>query len=111
MRTRIKEVQGIDWGDAAVMNCAWRGPRLRDVLLAAGVRDPNEETGSAGNGEADEMHVAFECHAVEQQEDEYYGSSVPLRYAMRKDADIILALEVRYLVFSASPPLHPELQH
>lgn len=35
MRTEIKEVEGIDWFDGAVMNCKWRGPRLRDVLMDA----------------------------------------------------------------------------
>jgi len=37
MRTLLKEVQGIDWFDGAVMNCVWKGPRLRDVILAAGL--------------------------------------------------------------------------
>jgi len=39
MRTFLKEVDGIDWGDGAVMNWRWRGPRLRDVLLKVGVND------------------------------------------------------------------------
>lgn len=34
MRTRLKEVQGIDWGDGAVMNCRWGGVRVCDVLRA-----------------------------------------------------------------------------
>jgi hypothetical protein len=29
---------GIDWGDDAVVNCQWRGPRLRNVLLHSGLR-------------------------------------------------------------------------
>ena len=41
MRTRIKEVQGIDWFDGAIMNCIWEGPRLRDILLRAGVKYDN----------------------------------------------------------------------
>jgi len=94
MRTLVKEVQGIDWGDAAVMNCAWRGPRLRDVLLEAGVKDVDEWP--AEELSVDEYHVAFECHAVNVQDDTWYGASVPLRYALRTDADIILALEVSH---------------
>lgn len=93
MRTLVKEVQGIDWGDAAVMNCAWRGPRLRDVLLDAGLHEPD----AAADADAEDLHVGFECHAVNVQEDSWYGSSVPLRYAMQKDSDIILALEVGQL--------------
>lgn len=29
--------QGVPWGNAAISNAIWRGPRLRDVLMAAGV--------------------------------------------------------------------------
>lgn len=98
MRTLLKEVQGLDWFDGAVMNCAWRGPKLRDVLLAAGVRD---EQG---------MHVQFACHAVATQEDSYYGASIPLERALREDADVILAMEVLALTLTLthhppSPPL------
>lgn len=87
MRTMLHEVEGIDWGDAAVMNCKWKGPRIRDVLLRAGLRDeatdPNRE-----------MHVAFACYQVRCQDDDYFGSSVTLERCMREDGDAILALEV-----------------
>jgi sulfite oxidase len=85
MRTMLKEVQGIDWGDAAVMNCKWRGPRLRDVLLRAGVRED-------GKG----LHVEFSCYQVKCQEDEWFGASVPLERCLREDGDAILALEVPF---------------
>lgn len=84
MRTRIKEVQGIDWFDGAVMNCKWRGPRLRDVLNKAHVTLPDGEKG----------HVAFASYAVACQEDDWYGASIDLERAMAEDADVILALEV-----------------
>ncbi|GAB7351034.1 hypothetical protein MBLNU459_g1518t1 [Dothideomycetes sp. NU459] len=84
MRTTLKEVQGIDWGDAAVMNCKWRGPRLKDVLRKAGITLTDESEG----------HVAFASHAVPVQEDEWYGGSIELSRAMDKDADVILALEM-----------------
>ncbi|KAF7164758.1 hypothetical protein CNMCM5623_009140 [Aspergillus felis] len=83
MRTMLKEVQGIDWGDAAVMNCKWRGPRLRDVLLRAGVRE-----------DAEGLHVEFSCYQVKCQDDEWFGASVPLERCLRKDGDAILALEM-----------------
>ncbi|OJD33382.1 sulfite oxidase [Diplodia corticola] len=84
MRTEMKEVSGLDWFDGAVMNCKWRGPRLRDVLLSAGV----------GFAEAEAQHVAFACHQNPCQEDEWYGASVPLPRAMAEDADVLLALEM-----------------
>ncbi|KAI9828445.1 MAG: hypothetical protein M1832_002873 [Thelocarpon impressellum] len=83
MRTLLKEVDGLDWGDGAVMNCRWKGPRLRDVLDRAGVAVPKR-------GEA---HVAFACHATPCQDDEYYGGSIELERAMREDGEVILALE------------------
>ncbi|KAJ5831770.1 sulfite oxidase [Penicillium riverlandense] len=87
MRTLLHEVEGIDWGDAAVMNCKWKGPRVRDILLRAGLRgaatDPNRE-----------MHVAFACYQVKCQEDYWFGASVTLERCMREDGDAILALEV-----------------
>ncbi|KAK5119858.1 hypothetical protein LTR85_007184 [Meristemomyces frigidus] len=86
MRTKIKEVQGIDWSDAAVMNCKWRGPRLSDILERAGITLTAEEQETA--------HVAFACYAAPCQEDTWYGSSTPLSRALRRDADIILALEM-----------------
>ena len=88
MRTLLKEVKGLDWCDGAVMNCSWKGPRLRDVLLAAGVR-----------GSKKQLHVAFSCFQTLCQEDHFYGGSVELERVMRPDDEIILALEV-----SMSPP-------
>jgi sulfite oxidase len=83
MRTLLKEVKGLDWCDGAVMNCSWKGPRLRDVLLAAGVR-----------GSKKQQHVAFSCYQTLCQEDHFYGGSIELERAMRPEDEIILALEV-----------------
>jgi len=87
MRTKLKEVSGIDWFDGAVMNCEWRGPKLKDVLAAAGVND-SSHTGK------DSLHVQFACHAAPQQDDDYYGASIPLKRAIDEEADVILAMEV-----------------
>jgi DMSO/TMAO reductase YedYZ molybdopterin-dependent catalytic subunit len=84
MRTAIKEVQGIDWFDGAVMNCKWRGPRLKDILEKAQVTLAKEEKG----------HVAFASHVQPCQEDEWYGASIDLGRALEEDKDVILALEV-----------------
>lgn len=84
MRTLLKEVDGIDWGDGAVMNCIWKGPRLRDVLLRAGVN-------MSGLGQG---HVAFASFQVKCQEADWYGGSIGLDRALRMDGDVIVALEV-----------------
>lgn len=86
MRTLLKEVQGLDWFAGAVMNCTWKGPRLRDVLSRAGLDLTDDEAQTA--------HVAFACNAVPCQDDDWYGASIPLSRAMREDAEVILALEM-----------------
>ncbi|MCJ1382051.1 hypothetical protein MMC17_005163 [Xylographa soralifera] len=89
MRTLLKEVEGIDWGDGAVMNCRWKGPKLRDVLLKAGIRTDMKQT----LGGLRKMHVAFASHQ-ECQEESWYGGSIELDRAMCEDADVLLALEM-----------------
>ena len=84
MRTLLKEVDGIDWGDGAVMNCRWKGPRLRDILNVAGVNIVDLNKG----------HVAFASYQTTVQDDDWYGGSIELVRALREEADVILALEV-----------------
>ena len=98
MRTRIKEVQGIDWADGAIMNCTWEGPRLRDILLRAGVEyDKNANKAKASKSK---RHVQFASHSQECQEDKWYGGSIPLDRALAEDMDVILALKVCFPVIS-----------
>lgn len=84
MRTKLREVSGIDWFDGAVMNCKWTGPLLCDVLQKAGVAIDEDKWKDA--------HVAFACFQTPTQEDEWYGASIPLSRAMNPSASIILAL-------------------
>ncbi|KAI9690675.1 MAG: hypothetical protein M1820_009909 [Bogoriella megaspora] len=84
MRTLLNEVQGIDWGEGAVMNCKWRGPRLRDVIAKAGVQIKDPTT----------AHVALACTTQKCQEDDWYGGSIKLDRALDREADVILALEM-----------------
>ncbi|KKK17652.1 hypothetical protein ARAM_002929 [Aspergillus rambellii] len=77
MRTMLKEVEGIDWGDAAVMNCKWKGPRLRDILHRGGVC-------KARPG----LHVAFSCYQVQCQDAGWFGGSVDLERALSIDAEM-----------------------
>lgn len=87
MRMWLKELHGIDWHDGAVMNCLWKGPRIRDVLLRAGV--PERRYGE------EDLHVAFACHQALCQNDEFFETSVELWRVMDIDSEAILALEVR----------------
>ncbi|KAF7189933.1 putative sulfite oxidase, mitochondrial [Pseudocercospora fuligena] len=86
MRTKIKEVSGVDWFDGAVMNCKWKGPLLCDVLDKAGISLPDEDRESA--------HVAFASYEAECQDDSWYGASISLDRATSREAEVILALEM-----------------
>jgi sulfite oxidase len=98
MHTRIKEVQGIDWHDGALMNCIWEGPRLRDILLRAGVKYDKAEKPS----DPKEYHVQFANHSQKTPEEDWYGGSIPLDRALIEDKDVILAVKVRA---ACSPPM------
>ncbi|KAF2021258.1 molybdopterin binding oxidoreductase [Aaosphaeria arxii CBS 175.79] len=86
MRVKLKEVNGIDWFDGAVMNCKWRGPLLKDVLELARIDVKKDKWKDA--------HVAFACFQTPCQDDEYYGASIPLERAMDPDSSILVALEM-----------------
>jgi sulfite oxidase len=86
MRTKLKEVCGIDWFDGAVMNCKWTGPLLCDVLSAAGLDVQDDKW--------DNAHVAFACYQTACQDDDFYGASIPLSRAMNRNSSIMLALEM-----------------
>ena len=88
MRTFLKEVDGIDWGDGAVMNCKWRGPKLRDILDDAGINIQDLQG----------AHVAFACYQTHVQNSEWYGGSIELNRALRDSADVLVALEVFFAV-------------
>lgn len=89
MRTRIKDVWGIDWYDGAVMNCVWEGPRLRDVLMqGAGVDQVEPEL------KRQQQHVQFASYGTKTQEDTWYGGSIPFEMAMDPGMDVILAVKV-----------------
>ncbi|EAS30948.1 sulfite oxidase [Coccidioides immitis RS] len=86
MRTKLKEVRGVDWRDGAVMNCTWRGPRLRDVLLRAGVKSEYAAQSP--------LHVEFLCFQAMCEDDNCYAGSIELWRALQQDKDVILALEM-----------------
>jgi sulfite oxidase len=86
MRTKLKEVNGIDWYDGAVMNCKWRGPLLKDVLEKATIDLPKDQYANA--------HVAFACHQTQCQDADWYGASIPLSRALKDTSRIMLALEM-----------------
>ncbi|KIX92678.1 uncharacterized protein Z520_11530 [Fonsecaea multimorphosa CBS 102226] len=112
MRERLGEVSGLDWGDGAVMNAEWRGVRVRDVLVHAGLkalatRKPHDDGGGGGGGgeelgsRYEGLHVQFACTTQPTQEDDYYGSSVPLSIALDPDRECLLATHMNGEVLPA----------
>uniref|UniRef100_A0A1L8EIL4 sulfite oxidase n=1 Tax=Haematobia irritans TaxID=7368 RepID=A0A1L8EIL4_HAEIR len=79
--TNVKSVKGLSWGAGAVGNAKWSGARLRDVLLAMGVK-PNEE-----------LHVILEGADLDPTSNPY-GASIPLSKAMDERGDVLLAYEM-----------------
>jgi len=84
----IKPVNGVGWDSGVIANCSWAGARLKDVLEHAeiDVNDPRK-------------HVCFASYATLCQDDEFYGSSVPLDYAKEAENDVLLAYEVCVVCF------------
>ncbi|EEH18251.2 hypothetical protein PABG_00814 [Paracoccidioides brasiliensis Pb03] len=88
----VKRSKGFNWGPGACGCAYWKGPLLRDVLLAAGVPDepPPHRT-----------WVNFE--GADDPSDGKYATCIPLEYAMDPNNDVILAYEMNDKVL---PPDH-----
>ena len=80
----IKPVRGVTWADAVIANCVWGGARLSDVLNYAKIQ-PHAHN-----------HVCFHSHISQCQDDDYYGSSIPLQKALDPEGDILIAYEVHH---------------
>ncbi|NXI17998.1 SUOX oxidase, partial [Irena cyanogastra] len=85
--SRVRPVKGLAWDIGAISTARWGGARLRDVLLAAGVRD---NTGGDSDGE---WHVCFEGLDTDASGTPY-GASIPLKRALSADAEVLLAYEM-----------------
>lgn len=77
----IRRSKGFNWAAGAVSCSYWKGPLLRDVLVAAGVSYPRSR-----------LYVHFE--GAEDLPEGKYATSIPLAYAMDPQADVILAYEM-----------------
>lgn len=78
----LKPVRGVAWGDAVIANCVWGGVRLSDLLSYAKIQlHPHN-------------HVCFASHISTCQDDDYYGSSIPLEKAIDSEGDVLVAYEV-----------------
>ncbi|KAF2020451.1 hypothetical protein BU24DRAFT_382381 [Aaosphaeria arxii CBS 175.79] len=80
----IKRSKGFNWGSGGVSCAYWKGPLLRDVLLAAGVPEKMPE------GERHWVH--FE--GADNPSEGKYATCIPFDYIMDPTNDVILAYEM-----------------
>ncbi|KAL0943404.1 nitrate reductase [Colletotrichum truncatum] len=80
----IRKSKGFNWGSGAGSCAYWKGPLLRDVLLAAGIPDELSE---------DKRYwVNFE--GADELSEGKYATSLPFDYAMDPMNDVLLAYEM-----------------
>ncbi|KAF2272837.1 uncharacterized protein EI97DRAFT_197518 [Westerdykella ornata] len=89
----IKRTKGFNWGAGAVSCAYWKGPLVRDVLMAAGVEHPMPE--------AKRYWVHFE--GADELSEGKYATSIPFDYAMDPTNDVMLAYEMNNVPL---PPDH-----
>jgi nitrate reductase (NAD(P)H) len=87
--SKIRSAQGAPFGPAAGGCAYWKGPMLRDILLAAGVQDPHS---SGANKKKAAGWVNFE--GADELPEGKYATSIPLDYAMDPRNDVILAFQM-----------------
>lgn len=81
----IRRSKGFNWGPGAVSCSFWKGPLLRDVLLAAGIKPPPADS-------LNRPRVNFE--GADNPSEGKYSTCIPLEYAMDSTNDVILAYEM-----------------
>ena len=77
----IKKVKGLTWAEGAIGNAQWTGVKLRDVLLATGIKD--SDIGLA-------KHIQFEGLDVDVSKAPY-GASMSLGKALDPKSDVLIA--------------------
>lgn len=78
MRTKVREVSGIDWNSGAVFNATWSGVLLSSILSDAGVM-------------IKEGHVWFDSAISKTQDDDWYGVSIPLSRCLDPEWKVLVA--------------------
>ncbi|KAK3179404.1 hypothetical protein K4F52_009149 [Lecanicillium sp. MT-2017a] len=87
--SRIKSAQGAPFGPGAVGCSYWKGPTLRDVLLAAGIEDPQAKTSAKRRAP---RWINFE--GADDLPEGHYSTCIPFDYAMDLRNDVILAFKM-----------------
>ena len=91
----IRKSKGFNWGAGAISCAFWKGPLLRDVLLAAGIEDESFHNSGV------RRWVHFE--GADELSEGKYATSILLAHAMDPENDVILAYEMNEVPL---PPDH-----
>lgn len=105
------DTEGLTWGNAVIANVIWGGASLRELLLAAGVKDPyahHSDLSKLSPSEADSVQDAADwsrglhLHMLSVQESsesddpsqtERFASSVPLTTALHPNQHCLVAYQ------------------
>ncbi|KAL4967501.1 nitrate reductase [Aspergillus stella-maris] len=90
-----KQTTGFNWGPGGVGCAYWKGPLLRNVLLAAGIPERMPDSGNK------RYWIHFE--GADEPSEGKYATSIPLAHVMDPFNDVILAYEMNDLPL---PPDH-----
>lgn len=82
----IRKSKGFSWGSGATGCAYWKGPLLRDVLLAAGIQECDPYGG------AKQKWVNFQ--GADELSEGKYETCIPLAYAMDPENDVLLPYEM-----------------
>ena len=80
----IKRSKGFNWGSGVVSCAYWKGPLLRDVLLAAGVPE----------NFAEEKQYWVNFKGADELSKGKYTTCIPFQYAMNAKNDVILTYKM-----------------
>lgn len=83
---QVKEVRGLAWDVGAISTAKWAGPRLRDILKAAGLEVDEEDILNRL------QHVHFE--GLDRDFEKSYTASIPMEKASSIHGDCIVAYEM-----------------
>ncbi|KAF7185392.1 Nitrate reductase [NAD(P)H] [Pseudocercospora fuligena] len=81
----LKRTKGFNWGPGAVGCAYWKGPLLRDVLLASGIPEHMD-------GGKKRYFIHFRGSDVHNED--HYETSIPLEFVMDLTNDVLLAYEM-----------------
>ncbi|KAJ1914743.1 hypothetical protein H4219_004651 [Mycoemilia scoparia] len=84
-QAKVKPVNGVIWAAGTISNSQWEGARLRDILVSCGIpADLSNEYYAVPR------HLVLEAYGL-ASDDECYGGSIPLAWAMDPRNDVLVA--------------------